>query len=123
MNERDIDLDQAELALFIGRVSNESNGVASKVEMDLMGIKVLGAQKSWVDGPDGGYSIGFDAPNQTIQEVVKLENLVWSSRDIGPLGKRSRVGGVGCNAHAISLLVLVIFAMVKIMSLRKLYYF
>ncbi len=43
MNGRDINLDQAELTLFNGRVSNEGNGVASKVEMDLRGIKVLGA--------------------------------------------------------------------------------
>jgi hypothetical protein len=41
--QRDIDLDQAELTHFVGRVSNESNGVASKVEMDLRGMKVLGA--------------------------------------------------------------------------------
>jgi hypothetical protein len=43
MNGPEIDLDQAELALFVGRVSNESNGVAGKVEMDLRSIKVLGA--------------------------------------------------------------------------------
>jgi hypothetical protein len=42
-NGCDIDLDQAELTLFVGIVSNESNGVASKVEMDLRGIQVLGA--------------------------------------------------------------------------------
>jgi hypothetical protein len=41
MNGRDIDLDQAELALFVGRVSNEGNGVASKVKMDLKGIQEL----------------------------------------------------------------------------------
>jgi hypothetical protein len=35
-----INLDQAELTLFVGRVSNESNGVAGKAEMDLRGIKV-----------------------------------------------------------------------------------
>jgi hypothetical protein len=29
-----IDFDQAELTLFVGRVSNESNGVARQVEMD-----------------------------------------------------------------------------------------
>ncbi len=53
-NGCDIDLDQAELAFFVGRVSNESNGVAGKVEIDLRGIKVLGAYRSRVDGPDGG---------------------------------------------------------------------
>jgi hypothetical protein len=42
MNGRDINLDQAEHALFVGRVSNEGNGVARKVEMDLRGKKVLG---------------------------------------------------------------------------------
>jgi hypothetical protein len=42
-NGRDNDLDQAELALFVGRVSNESNLVAGNVGMDLGGIKVLGA--------------------------------------------------------------------------------
>ncbi len=31
------------LPFSVGRVSNEGNGVASKVEMDLRGIKVLGA--------------------------------------------------------------------------------
>ncbi len=38
--------------------------------------------------PNSKYGIGFDASNQRIQEVVVLENLVGSSRDIGPLGKR-----------------------------------
>jgi hypothetical protein len=41
MNGHDIDLDQTELAYFVGQVSNEGNGVASKVEMDLRGIKDL----------------------------------------------------------------------------------
>jgi hypothetical protein len=52
---------------------------------------------------DSGYGIGFDAPNQMIQEVVKLENLVGSSRDIGPFEKRGHVGSVGCDAHAIGI--------------------
>jgi hypothetical protein len=102
-NGRDIDIDQTKLAHFVGQVSNEGNGDAGQIEMDLRGIKELGTQRSQVDGPDGGYGIGFDAPNQTIQEVVKLENLVRSSRDIGPLGKRGRVGSVGCDAHAIGI--------------------
>jgi hypothetical protein len=42
MNECDIDLDQTELAHFVERISNEGNGVAGKVEMDLRGIKELG---------------------------------------------------------------------------------
>ena len=41
-NRRTIDLDQTELAHFEGQVSNESNGVAGQVEMDLRGIKELG---------------------------------------------------------------------------------
>ena len=38
-----------------------------------------------------------------IQEVVKLEDLVGSSHDIGPFGKGGRVGSVGCDAHAIGI--------------------
>ncbi len=38
-----------------------------------------------------------------IQEIVELENLVGSSRDIGPLGKRGCLGGVRCDAHAIGI--------------------
>ncbi len=71
--------------------------------MDLGGVKELGTQRSQVDSPDSGYGIGFDAPIQTIQEVVELENLVGSSHDIGPLGKRGHVGSVGCDAHAIGI--------------------
>jgi hypothetical protein len=41
-NGHDIDLDQTELPHFVGPVSNEGNGVAGKVEMDLRGIKELG---------------------------------------------------------------------------------
>jgi hypothetical protein len=98
-NGCDINLDQTELAHFVGQVSNEGNGFAGQIEMDLRGIKELGTWGSRVDGPDGGYGIGFDATNQMIQEVVKLENLVGSSRDIRPLGKSSHVGSVGCDAH------------------------
>jgi hypothetical protein len=90
-NGRNVDLDQTELAHFVGRVSNESNEFASQIEMDLRGIKELGTYRSWVDSPGGKYSIGFDAPNQTIQEVVELENLVGGSRDVRPLGKRGYV--------------------------------
>jgi hypothetical protein len=43
----------------------------------------------------------IDAPNQTIQEIVELENLVGSSRDIKPLGITGHVGSVGFDAHAI----------------------
>jgi hypothetical protein len=41
-NGRDIDLDQTELTHFVGQVSNEGNGAASQIEMDLRGIKELG---------------------------------------------------------------------------------
>ena len=38
-----------------------------------------------------------------IQEVVELENLVGSSCDIRPLGKRGCVGSVIGDAHAIGI--------------------
>ncbi len=82
---------------------NEGNWVAGKVGMNLRCIKVLGAQRSWIDGTNGRYGIGFDVPNQTIKEVFELENMVGSSHDIGPLGKRGHVGGVRCDAHAIGI--------------------
>ncbi len=74
-----------------------------------------GCQQGW-NGSEGHEGIGcikipdwwfqwwkwylLICPNQLIQEIVELENLVGSSCDIGPLGKRSRVGGAGCDAHA-----------------------
>ncbi len=103
MNGHNVDLDQTELAHFIGQVSNEGNGFAGQIEMDLGGIKVLDAQRSWVDGPYSGYGIGFDASNQMIEEVVELEDFVGSSRDIGSLGKGGQIGSVGCDAHAIGI--------------------
>ncbi len=41
-NGSDIDLDQTELNQFVGQVSNEGNGVAGQIEMDLRGVKELG---------------------------------------------------------------------------------
>ncbi len=79
MNGRNVYLDQTELSHFAGQVSNEGNGFAGQIEMDLGGVKVLGAWRSRVDGPDSGYGIGIDASNQMIQEVVELEDLVGSS--------------------------------------------
>ncbi len=38
-----------------------------------------------------------------LQEVGELNNLVGSSRDIGPLGKGGCVGSVGCDAYAIGI--------------------
>jgi hypothetical protein len=43
MNGCNVYLDQTELAHFVGRVSNEGNGFVGQIEMDLGGIKVLGA--------------------------------------------------------------------------------
>ncbi len=40
---RNIYLDQTKLTYFVGQVSNEGNGFAGQIEMDLGGIKVLGA--------------------------------------------------------------------------------
>jgi hypothetical protein len=71
--------------------------------MDLGGIKELGTSRSRIDSPNGRYGIVFDAPNQTIQEVVERENLVGSSHDIRPLGERGRVDSVCCDAHAIGI--------------------
>jgi hypothetical protein len=42
-NGHNVDLDQNELTHFVGRVSNEGNGFAGQIEMDLGGVKVLGA--------------------------------------------------------------------------------
>ncbi len=38
-------------------------------------------------------------PIKQSKKVVELENLVGSSSDIGPLGKRGRVGSVGCDTY------------------------
>jgi hypothetical protein len=88
-NGCDIDLDQPELALFAGRNSNEGNGVAGKVDMDLRCIKVSSTWRSWIDGPNGRYGIGFDAPNQTIKEVVELETWLGAPMISGLLEKEA----------------------------------
>jgi hypothetical protein len=41
-NGGNIDLDQTELAHFVGRVSNEGNWFAGQIEMDLGGGKGIG---------------------------------------------------------------------------------
>jgi hypothetical protein len=41
-NGCNIDLDQTEVTCFVGQVSNEDNGIAGQIEMDLRGIKELG---------------------------------------------------------------------------------
>jgi hypothetical protein len=40
-NGHNINLDQNELTYFVGRDSNEGNGFAGQIEMDLGGIKVF----------------------------------------------------------------------------------
>ncbi len=40
-NECNIVLDQTEVAHFVGQVSNEGNGVAGQIQMDLRGKKEL----------------------------------------------------------------------------------
>ncbi len=42
-NARNVYLDQNELTHLIGQVSNQGNGFAGQIEIDLGGIKVLGA--------------------------------------------------------------------------------
>ncbi len=42
-NGHNVYLDQTKLAFFVGGVSNDGNGFAGQIEMDLGGIKVLGA--------------------------------------------------------------------------------
>ncbi len=42
-NGRNVYLDQTKLSHFVGQVSNEGNGFTGQIEMDLGGIKVLGA--------------------------------------------------------------------------------
>ncbi len=102
-NGHNVYLDQTKYAHFVGRISNEGNWFAGQIEMDLGVIEVLGAMRSQVDGPDSGDGVGFDASNQTLQEVVELEDLVGSSRDIRPLEKGGHVGSVGYDAHAIGI--------------------
>jgi hypothetical protein len=43
MNGWNVYLDQTELAHFVGQISNEGNGIAGQIDMDLGDIKVLGA--------------------------------------------------------------------------------
>ena len=87
-NGRDIDLDQTELVYFVGRVSNESNGVASKVEMDLRGMY-------WVH-KDPGLMVPMAemvlALMPPIKQFKKLLNLkTWSGAPVisGLLGKEA----------------------------------
>jgi hypothetical protein len=88
MNGHDINFDQAEFTLFVGRVSNESNGVASKVEMDLRGMY-------WVH-KDPGLMVPMAemvlALMPPIKQFKKLLNLkTWSGAPVisGLLGKEA----------------------------------
>jgi hypothetical protein len=55
---------------------------------------------SCIDGPNCRNCIASDAPNQVIQEVIKLKHLVRISRNFGSFGNRTHVGSCGRSAHA-----------------------
>jgi hypothetical protein len=86
-NGCDINLDKDELTLFVGRVSNESNGVAGKVEMDLRSIN------DWVHRDPGLMVPMVDmvlALMPTIKPSKKLSKLkTWLGAPVilGLLGK------------------------------------
>ncbi len=102
MNGSNVDLDEAKLSFLVGQISDERNGLAGKIVMDLKSIKILNTQQSWVDGPNCCGSISSNTTNQAIQKVVELENLVRSTCDVQPLGNRTRVGRCRRNVHASS---------------------
>ncbi len=91
------------LPILLDEFPMKAMGLPPRLKWICGGMKVLGAQRSRVDGLDSGDGIGFDASNQTLQEVAELKNLIGISRDIGSLGKGGCVGSVGCNAHAIGI--------------------
>jgi hypothetical protein len=99
-NESNIDLDRTELAFLVGQIPNECNMLTRKVVMDLKGIKILNVQRSRIDGPDCCDGVASDTANQAIQEVVELENLVGSYRDVRHLGNQTCVGSFGRSTHA-----------------------
>jgi hypothetical protein len=88
MNGCDINLDQTELAHFVGQVFNEGNGVASKVEMDLRGIQELGTMRSQVDGP-ADMVLALMPPIKQSKKLLKLKT--WSGAPVilGILGKEA----------------------------------
>ncbi len=65
--------------------------------MDLRCVKILNAQRSWVDGTNDSNGISLDTTNQLVQEVFELEDLTCNVR---PLGNQTHVVKCGRNAHA-----------------------
>jgi hypothetical protein len=100
MDRCNINLDETELFLFVGRIPDESNGLSSEIIMDLRCIKILNAQRSRVDGTDGSNCISLDTTNQLVQEVFELEELFRSTCNDRPLGNRTCEGICRRNAHA-----------------------
>jgi hypothetical protein len=98
-NGSNIHLDEAKLSFLVGQIPNERNGLAGKIVMDLRSLKILNTQQSWVDNPNCCYGIASDTTNQAIQKVVKLKNLVRSTRDVRPLGNRTCVGRCRRNIY------------------------
>jgi hypothetical protein len=100
MDRCNIDLDETESSLLVGRVPDELNGLSGKIIMDLRCVKILNAQRSWADGTNNGNGISLDYAKQLVQEVVKLEDLVGSTCNVRPLGNRTHVGECRRNNHA-----------------------
>ncbi len=100
MDGCNINLDETKFFLLVRRVPNERDGVSGMIVMDLSCVKILNAQRSWADGTDSCNGNSFDSANQLVQEVVKLDNLVRSTRNVRPLGNQTRVGECRRNAHA-----------------------
>ena len=101
-NGSNVDLGEAKLSFLVGLIPDERNGLARKIIMNLRSIEILNTQQSRVDGPDCCNGISSDTKNQAIQKDVELENLVRSTRDVRPLGNRTRVGKYRRNVHASS---------------------
>ncbi len=102
MNGSNVDLDEAKLSFLVGQIPNELDGLAEKIVMGLRSKKIFNTQQSQVDGPNCCNGISSDTKNQAIQKVFELENLVRSTRDVQPLGNRTRVGKCRRNIHASS---------------------
>jgi hypothetical protein len=85
-----VNLDETELSLLVGRDPHERNGLSSNIIIDLRCIKILNAERSSVDGTNGSNCISLDTANQSVQEVFKLEDLVRSTCNVRPLGNLCR---------------------------------
>jgi hypothetical protein len=88
-NGSHIDLDEAELSFFVGKIPNERNGLSREIIMDLRSIQILNTQQSQVDSPNSCNGISSDTTNQAIQKLSKLKN--WSGAPVmsGLLGIES----------------------------------